>query len=112
MLRPYSFVSAQNTPNIVEIPMDDSTKIKVANFILLDDILSSSNPISAYLEKFDEHDVADVLDGTGKWRRRPVPHPERFWEKEARYLSSPDFMCEFRCRCVRRHVMTARSKNL
>lgn len=46
--------------------MDGSFELKVAEFILLDDIdFSSSNPVDAYLEKIDGHDVTDMMDGTG-----------------------------------------------
>lgn len=41
---------------------------------------------------------SDVMEGTGRWTRKPKPWEERFWENEARYTDSATFLQMFRCR--------------
>lgn len=62
------------------------------------------------LLELDDDARSDVLEGTGRWMRKPKAWEERFWEKEARYLDAKTFFQIFRCRYEQRLEWAMRLK--
>lgn len=51
-----------------------------------------------FLLGLDEDVRSDVLEGTGRWTRKPKPCQDRFWQHDARHTDSKTFFQVFRCR--------------
>lgn len=69
--------------------------------LMLDMVLKQSGGLASEIRRGATMDnLEDLVDGTGRWERKGVPHERRWWSTKAHKIPAAMFRSYFRLRCV------------
>lgn len=72
----------------------------VMELVLLQELMAEDGGLLAQAKRGATMDnLQDLVDGTGRWDRKGVPHERRWWNQKAHKVPSATFRSWFRCRC-------------